>query len=143
MKSPKLYFRDTGLLHHFLGIRSAPLLDTHPARGASFETFLVDQVISAYKRVAPGSQAYFWRTAQGDEADLLVDLGSRRVPFEIKLHSAPGREDVPGLRRCLHDLDLPRGYVLYPGRERYSLGEGVIALPAEATLARPGEMARL
>ena len=143
VKSPKFYFRDTGLLHYFLGIRSAAALATHPARGASFEAFLVDQLISAYRRVVPGSQVYFWRTAQGDEVDLLVDLGPRRVPFEIKLHSAPGREDVPGLRRCLHDLDLPRGYVLYPGRERYSLGDGVIALPVEATLARPDELPRL
>ncbi len=143
VKSPKLYFRDTGLLHYFLGIRSPAILDTHPARGASFEAFLIDQVISAHRRVAPGSQAYFWRTAQGDEVDLLVDLGPRRVPFEIKLHSAPGRDDVPGLRRCLRDLELPRGYVLYPGRERYSLGGGVIALPAETMLAHPGEMAAL
>jgi uncharacterized protein len=143
VKSPKLYFRDSGLLHYFLGIRSAAVLETHPARGASFEAFLVDQLISAYRRVAPGSQAYFWRTAQGDEVDLLIDLGPRRVPFEIKLHSAPGRDDVSGLRRCLRDLGLPRGYVLYPGRERYSLGNGVVALPAEATLARPRELARL
>ena len=111
-------------------------------RGASFEAFVIDQLVSAYGRVAPGSQAYFWRTAQGDEVDLLVDLGSRRVPFEMKLHSAPGRDDVPGLRRCLRDLDLPREYVLYPGRERYSLGDGVFALPAEATLARPRALTR-
>jgi len=65
------------------------------------------------------------------------------VPFEIKLHSAPGRDDVPGLRRCLRDLGLSRGYVLYPGRVRYSMGDGVIALPAEAVLARPRELARL
>jgi predicted AAA+ superfamily ATPase len=143
VKSPKIYFRDTGLLHYFLGIRRAGDLETNPARGSSFEAFLVDQVVSAYARVAPGSQAYFWRTAQGDEVDLLVDLGSRRVPFEIKLHSAPAREDVPGLRRCLRDLDLPRGYVLYPGRERYSLGDGIFALPAEAALARPRDLNRL
>ena len=143
VKSPKIYFRDTGLLHYFLGIRSAAVLETHPARGASFEAFLIDQLVSAYGRVAPGSQAYFWRTAQGDEVDLLVDLGSRRVPFEIKLHTAPGRDDVPGLRRCLRDLHLTRGYVIYPGRERYSLGDGVFALPAEAALARPRDLVRL
>jgi predicted AAA+ superfamily ATPase len=143
VKSPKIYFRDTGLLHYFLGIRRATDLETHPARGASFEAFVIDQLVSAFERVVPGSQAYFWRTAQGDEVDLLVDLGSRRVPFEIKLHSSPGRDDVPGLRRCLRDLDLPRGYVIYPGRERYSLGDGVFALPAEGTLARPRALARL
>ena len=143
VKSPKLYFRDSGLLHYFLGIRSAAALETHPARGASFEAFLIDQLISAFRRAAPGSQAYFWRTAQGDEVDLLIDLGPRRVPFEVKLHSAPGRDDVPGLRRCLQDLDLRRGYVLYPGRERYSMGDGVFALSAEATLAQPSELTRL
>ena len=143
VKSPKIYFRDTGLLHYFLGIRKAATLDTHPSRGASFEAFLIDQLVSAYGRVAPGSQAYFWRTAQGEEVDLLIDLGSRRVPFEIKLHSSPGPGDVPGLRRCLRDLDLPRGYVLYPGVERYSLGDGVFVLPAAPTLARPQDLARL
>jgi hypothetical protein len=143
VKSPKLYFLDTGLLHYFLGITTSSGLDTHPARGASFEAFVVDQLISAYRRVAPASQPYFWRTAQGDEVDLLVDVGPRRVPFEVKLHSAPGRDDVPGLRRCVADLGLPRGYVLYPGSERYSLGDGVIALPAERTLARPRDLLRL
>ena len=143
VKSPKLYLRDTGLLHYFLGIRSSAVLDAHPARGASFETFLIDQLVTAYRRVAPGSQAYFWRTAQGDEVDLLMDLGPRRVAFEVKLHRAPGRGDVQGLRRCMRDLGLPRGYVLYPGHERYSLGDGLVALPAEETLARPGDLVRL
>jgi predicted AAA+ superfamily ATPase len=143
VKSPRLYFRDSGLLHYFLGIQSAAGLETHPARGASFEAFLIDQMITAYGRAVPGSQAYFWRTAQGDEVDLLVDVGPRRVPFEIRLHSTPGRDEVPGLRRCLRDLGLPRGYVLYPGRERYSMGGGVYALPAEATLARVRDLSRL
>lgn len=143
VKSPKLYLRDTGLLHYFLGVHSQAALDTHPGRGASFETFVIDQLIGAYQRVSIGSQFYFWRTAQGDEVDLLVDLGTRRVPFEIKLHSAPGRDDVPGLRRCLADLKLKRGYVLYPGHERYSLGDGVEALPVEAALAKPADLLRL
>ncbi len=143
VKSPKLYFRDTGLLHYFLGIRSAADLSTHPARGSSFEAFVVDQLLSAYGRVVPGAQGYFWRTAQGEEVDILVDLGARRLPFEIKLHSAPGRGDTLGLRRCMHDLGLPRGYLLYPGKTRYSLGDGVMALPVEATLARPADLVAL
>ncbi len=143
IKSPKLYFRDTGLLHYFLGIRSPAVLDAHPARGMSFETFAIDQLISAYRRVEPGSQPHFWRTATGDEADLLMDLGPRRVAFEIKLHSSPARDDVPGLRRCMRDLGLQRGYVIYPGHERYSLGEGVVALPAEVALLRPRDLIRL
>ena len=91
----------------------------------------------------PGSQAYFWRTAQGDEIDLLIDLGTRRVPFEIKLHSTPGAAETPGLRRCLELLKLPRGYVVYPGRRDYSLGRGITALAAAALLAKPERFVRL
>ncbi len=143
VKSPKVYFRDTGLLHFFLGIHSASMLDVHPARGMSWEAFIMDQLVSAFRRVVVGSQAYFWRTAQGDEVDLLVDLGSRRVPFEVKLHSAPTAEDARGLRRCMAGLELPRGYLIYPGRENYSLGDGITAVSAERLLSRPQDVARL
>ncbi len=143
VKSPKVYFRDSGLLHHFLGIRTTSQLDTHPARGASWEGFLLDQLLSAYRRLDPGCQGWFWRTAQGDEVDLLIETGSRLVAFEVKLHSAPGPDEARGLWRCMADLKLPRGYVVYPGRERYSLGRGVTALPAGSLLSRPARLARL
>lgn len=137
VKSPKLYFRDTGLLHYFLGIRTAGDLDTHPARGLSWEALLIDQLVAAYRRVDRGSNAWFWRTAKGDEVDLLVETGAGLVPFEFKLHGAPGAGEATGLRRCMADLRLERGYLVYPGRERYSLGEGVTAVPAGDILARP------
>jgi uncharacterized protein len=143
VKSPKLYFRDTGLLHYFLGILTPEALDTHPARGASWEAFVIDQLVSAFQRALPGSQPFFWRTAQGDEVDLLVESGGRRVPFEIKLHSAPGGDDARGLRRCMTDLGLPRGYLVHSGHESYSLGHGVTALSAKSLLARPERVARL
>lgn len=143
VKSPKVYFRDTGLLHHFLGIDTAGRLETHPARGPSWEAFLIDQLLSAFERAAPGARGYFWRTAQGDEVDLLIDHGTRQVPFEIKLHSAPSADDARGLMRCMETLRLPRGYLVYPGRERYSLGRGVTAFPAAALLARPEGVGRL
>jgi hypothetical protein len=143
VKSPKVYFRDSGLLHHFLGIRSASQLDTHPARGASFEAFVVDQLLSAFRRRDPSCQAWFWRTAQGDEVDLLVETRSRLIPFEVKLHSSPGTDAARSLRRCMADLELRRGYVVYPGRERYSLGRGITALPAGMLLARPVSLGTL
>ncbi|MGE0454998.1 MAG: ATP-binding protein [Vicinamibacteria bacterium] len=143
VKSPKVYFRDSGLLHHFLGIRSAADLETHPARGASWEAFVVDQLLSAFRRLDPGCQGWFWRTAQGDEVDVLIETGSRLVPFEVKLHSTPGPDEARGLLRCMADLKLPRGYVLYPGRERYSLGRGVTTLPADDVLGGPARLARL
>ena len=143
VKSPKLYFRDTGLLHYFLGIRTPEALDTHPARGASWEAFVIDQLVSTFSRALPGCQAFFWRTAQGNEVDLLVEAHGKRIPFEIKLHSAPRAEDAQGLLRCMSDLGAPRGYLVYPGRQPYSLGHGVTALPAAPLLAHPERVTRL
>jgi predicted AAA+ superfamily ATPase len=142
VKSPKIYFRDTGLLHFFLGIHSASALDIHPARGMSWEAFIIDQLISASQQAAPGGRAYFWRTAQGNEIDLLVDLGTKKVPFEVKLHSAPTSQDAGILQQCMRDLKLPRGYLVHSGRDHYSLGNGITALSAEKTLSRPQTLFR-
>ncbi len=143
VKSPKVYFRDTGLLHYFLGIRSLSDLDVHPTRGMSWEAFIVDQILSSFELAAPGSQPFFWRTARGDEVDLLMDIGPRRIPLEVKVHSAPTGLDARGLGRCMRDLGLKRGYVIYPGREDYSLGEGIMALGAERLLSNPNRVAQL
>jgi predicted AAA+ superfamily ATPase len=143
VKSPKVYLRDTGLLHSLLGIGDAKALHVHPSRGASWEGFVIEHVLSALQRHAPAARAHFWRTATGDEVDLLVDLGPRRVPFEIKLHSAPKAEDAGGVRRCMEALGLKRGYVLHAGREEYSLGDGIRAVPAEHLLREPRAVSRL
>lgn len=140
VKSPKVYFRDTGLLHRFLGIDTQPVLDTHPARGTSWEGFVIDQVISAVQRSQPASQAYFWRTARGQEVDLLLDHGRRQVPFEIKLHSAPTPDDARGVRACMADLGLARGYAIHAGHEEYSLGGHVTAIPAGPLLGEPDDI---
>lgn len=143
VKSPKVYFRDTGLLHAFLGIDSRSALHGHPARGLSWEGFIIDQLISAFQRARPACQPYFWRTARGHEVDLLIDDGKRPVPFEIKLRSAPTLEDARGLLTCMQDLGLSRGYVVHPGREQYSLGHHVTALPAESLLSQPEDVVKL
>jgi predicted AAA+ superfamily ATPase len=142
VKSPKVYFRDTGLLHFFLGIHSAPALETHPARGMSWESFIIDQLISVFQQAVPVSQAYFWRTSQGNEIDLLVDFGTKKIPFEVKLHSSPTAQDAGTLRQCMRDLKLPRGYLVYSGREHYSLGNGITAVSAEKMLSRPQTLLR-
>lgn len=142
VKSPKIYFRDTGLLHFFLGIHSAPGLDTHPARGMSWEAFVIDQLISLFQQAVPGCQAYFWRTSRGNEIDLLVDIGTKKIPFEIKLHSAPTAQDGGTLYQCMRDLKLTRGYLIHSGREHYSLGSGITALSAEKALSRPQALLR-
>lgn len=143
VKSPKVYFRDTGLLHYFLGIHESKALPVHPARGASWEGFVIEQVISAFQLVSPGSLAFYWRTAAGAEVDLLIKRGERLIPLEIKLHSSPSRRDVPGLVSCMKDLKLNRGYVLYPGEEEYSIGEGITVVSTEKLIAQPERLIKL
>ena len=73
---------------------------------------------------------------------VLVDLGTEKIPFEIKLHSAPTAHDAAMLRQCMHQLNLTRGYLIHSGRENYSLGKGVTALSAEQVLSRPQTLPR-
>ncbi len=136
VKSPKIYFRDTGLLHYFLGIAGSESLFSHPARGSSWESFVIEEILSFFQLNAPSRQAYFLRTASY-EVDLLLAHGSRLLPFEIKLNGNPRREDVPGIFACMRDLKLDQGYVLYPGKEDYSLGNGVAVLSVEKILSQP------
>jgi predicted AAA+ superfamily ATPase len=143
IKSPKIYFRDTGLLHYFLGIHAPDILPTHPARGASWEGLVIDHLIGACRLTVPGSQAFYWRTAAGAEVDLLIQHGDRLTPFEIKLHTAPAAHDVKSLFICMEDLNLPKGYVLSAGRTEYSLGKGVTVLPADRLLSNPEDVARV
>lgn len=137
IKSPKIYLRDTGLLHYFLGLRDKETLDVHPSRGASWEGFLLEQIVSLYRQAAPQARPYFWRTSGGAEVDLLMDLGNRRIPFEFKLNTAPEPSQLKGLRNCMADLNTRKGYVVYPGKEDYSLGQGVEALAADSLLRNP------
>jgi len=143
VKSPKIYFRDSGLLHYFLGIHELSTFDVHPARGAAWEGFIIEQIINAFQLFAPGSHSYYWRTAAGAEVDLLIKSGSRLIPFEIKLHTSPKLNDVRGLVACMHDLKLEKGYVICRGKEDYSLGAGIIALSAGTLLASPQKLIRL
>ncbi|MCG3203420.1 MAG: hypothetical protein KCHDKBKB_00078 [Elusimicrobia bacterium] len=137
VKSPKVYFRDTGLLHFFLGIRDKKTLDVHPGRGASWESFVIEHVIAGYQLQASGSRPYYWRTATGSEVDLLIEHEGRLIPFEIKLHSAPVENDARGLISCMNDLGLKRGYVLCPAQNRYSIGKGIEVLPVEDFISNP------
>lgn len=128
VKAPKIYFRDTGLLHSLLGIHSYAQLLTNPLSGASWEGFALEQVL----RIAKPAQAYFWATHQGAELDLLMLRGSERIGVEFK------RTDTPSITRsmriALEDLRLDRLYVVYPGRYRFQLEEKVEAVPLWAVV---------
>lgn len=143
VKAPRVYFRDTGLLHHFLGIADAATLAVHPSRGASFEALVIDHVISATAPAHPGARFSYYRTAAGVEADLVVEAAGERLPFEIKLTTSPGADDAAPLRTVMRDLGAARGYLLHGGCETYSLGGGVTAIPAFGLIRSPRRVAGL
>ena len=128
VKAPKIYFRDTGLLHAMLGVRHLPQLLAHPLSGASWEGFALEQVL----RIAKPDQAYFWATHQGAELDLLLFKDQQRIGVEFKRSDAPGL--TTSMRVALNDLKLDRLYVVYPGNKRYSLTSQVEVVPLAALL---------
>jgi predicted AAA+ superfamily ATPase len=128
VKAPKVYFRDTGLLHALLDVRGLPQLLTHPRAGASWEGFALEQVL----RLAQPQQAFFWATHQGAELDLLMLQGSRRIGVEFKRADAP--RITPSMRIAIDDLRLDALYVVYPGMQRFRLADGIEAVPLWAML---------
>ena len=133
VKSPKIYVRDSGLLHQLLGLGSEKALLSHPKVGASWEGFVIEQVLT----VEPYDEAWFWATHQGAEIDLLLRRGDRLLGVECKRADAP--KLTPSMRIALDDLKLERVAVIYPGAKRYSLDERVEAVPL-TTLAEPGRL---
>ncbi len=123
VKAPKIYLRDSGLLHQLLGIDGLKTLLTHPQVGASWEGLLVEQVLM----IEPHDEAFFWATHQGAEIDLVMRCGDRIFGVECKRTDAP--KMTPSIRNALEDLNLSRVAVLYPGTKRYPLGEQVEAVP--------------
>lgn len=123
VKSPKVYVRDSGLLHRLLGIDTPKALMTHPKLGASWEGFVIEQVLVA----EPHDEAFFWATHQGAEIDLILSRGGRLLGVECKRTDAP--RVTPSIKNALADLDLDRVAVVYPGERRYPLADRVEAVP--------------
>ena len=123
VKSPKVYLRDSGLLHTLLTLDTSEEVAGHPKVGASFEGFAIEQLANAFE--AGGT--YFWATHGGAELDLLALRGGRRYGFECKLADAPGT--TRSMRVALDDLELSHLWVVYPGDEAYPLDERISVLP--------------
>ncbi len=123
VKSPKIYVRDSGLLHALLGIRTEQELLLHPRSGASWEGFVIEEVIKAYSP----DEAYFWGVHSGAELDLLLIKNGRRLGVECKRVDAP--RATPSMHTALHDLELSGILVIYPGSLPYSLAEKIQAIP--------------
>lgn len=126
VKAPKIYFYDTGILHALLGARTMNELLAHPKHGASWEGYVIEEVI---RSVTP-DDVYFWATHQGAEIDLVFSKGGRMYGIEVKRADAPAM--TPSLRIALEDLKLDRVAVIYPGEKRYSLHRKIDVVPFEA-----------
>ncbi len=125
VKSPKIYFRDSGIFHSLSGIENLSQLQTNPRCGASWEGFALEQVIRRLGLLE--EERYFWATHQGAELDLLAVRGSRREGFEFKYARSPGLS--PSMRIALQDLKLERLWVIHPGTKSYALGQRIRAIP--------------
>ncbi|MFP6663431.1 MAG: ATP-binding protein [Deltaproteobacteria bacterium] len=135
VKSPKVYLRDTGMLHSLLGMGFArKSVVAHPKAGSSFETFCIEQLLFHARLADPTSEAFFYRTHSGTEVDLLLRLRGELLPIEIKLGSSV--PDLKGLRTCMADLALPRGYVVNLAKEAGVVGRGIWMGPLESCLKK-------
>lgn len=120
-KAPKAYLRDSGLLHHLLNISTADELANHPSRGASWEGFVIEDVLRRERIARSGTQVYFWRTAAGSEIDLVLDRGgNERIAIEIKAGRGDDARAVRTLRESMPDVGAVRGWIVdqAPGGER-------------------------
>src|SRR5437867_4299955 len=123
VRAPKIYVRDSGLLHALLGITDRRNLELHPKVGASWEGYAVEEVLKALRP----DEAYFWATHQGAELDLVLFKHGRRIGVECKRMDAPTL--TRSMRIALQDLCLDRMLIVYPGERRYRLAERVEVVP--------------
>lgn len=136
VKSPKIYIRDSGLLHALLRIGRQRDLELHPKIGASWEGYAIEEVLKA---LAP-DEAYFWATHSGAELDLLLFKRGRRIGIECKRQDAPTL--TPSMRKALVDLKLNELIVVYPGTRAYPLGPRVHVVPLTELVAGSGRRQR-
>lgn len=134
VRAPKLYIRDSGLLHALLGLATARDLDEHPKLGASWEGFIIEQIMQQLG--ARAEDCHFWRTHTGAELDLLVVRGRRRLGFEVKRTSAPVL--TPSMRSARADLKLDSLTVVHAGTDSFPLGERVRAVGWRSILTEIG-----
>ena len=127
-KSPKIYIRDSGLLHALLSVESRLQLAGHPKQGASWEGFALEQLLG----VVDTRQAFFWGTHGGAELDLMFFRGGKRYGVELKCSDGPTM--TKSLHVALEYLQLEKAWIVYPGRDTYPVHEKVIVCPLPTTL---------
>lgn len=133
VKSPKVYLRDSGLLHGLLQIVDRDQLLGHPRLGASWEGFVIEQVLARLSY----PEAYFWATHKGAELDLLFFAGGRRFGVECKFNEAP--RATRSMHTALEDLSLDHLWVVHPGKDEYPAHERITMLPLEGLYRKPAD----
>jgi len=127
VKAPKVYVRDSGVLHGLLGVRDRRELDRHPKLGASWEGFILEQLVDLQRLNA--DRIYFWATHTGAELDLYVERGRKRLGFEIKRTSKPAM--TPSMRSALADLQLTELTIVHAGDTTFPVAPRVRAVAAK------------
>jgi len=130
VKAPKIFIRDSGLLHALLNLPTKRDIEGHPTLGASWEGFIIDQLVQQLS-VSP-EETYHWRTHQGAELDLLVVRGGLRLGFDVKRTVAPTL--TPSMRSAMHDLKLRSLTVVHAGDQTFPLASQVRALACRDVL---------
>lgn len=125
VKSPKLYIRDSGILHYFLGINSNRNLLVHPQLGASWEGYIIEEIL----KNIPHEDSFFWATHNQAEIDLIILQKGELIGIECKRTDAP--KITPSVRNAMKELDLKKVFIVYPGQKIFSLQKDVQALPVQ------------
>ncbi|HYW48634.1 MAG TPA: ATP-binding protein [Bryobacteraceae bacterium] len=131
VKTPKVYFTDTGTLCHLAGLKDPEHAAAGPLGGAIFETAVLLEIVKAFVNRGEEPQAYFWRTSAGVEVDLVVESGGKLIPIEVKLSATPRPAMANAILTFRQDLGKRAGpgYVVHPGNVRLPLAPNVVALP--------------
>ena len=125
VKAPRVFIRDTGLLHHLLNVATLEDLHNHPIRGASWEGFVVEDLMRRERMAHPFTQFFFWRTATGQEADLVFDRSGKKIVVEVKANSGTNSHDARKLETVLDDMGASEGWIVGHGGESTQLSARV------------------
>ena len=125
VKTPKIYIRDSGLLHALLGIKDYNELAGHPVMGESWEGFVIENILS----VAPlGTKASFYRTSAGAEIDLVLEIPAGKI-WAIEIKSGIRAKPSKGFYNAIEDIGSDRNFIVYAGKDTYPIAENIEAIP--------------
>jgi uncharacterized protein len=131
VKTPKVYFTDTGTLSHLAGLRDPEHAASGPMGGQIFETAVLSEIVKTFRSRGEDLKVYFWRTSAGVEVDIIIDVGVKLIPIEVKLSATPTPSMANGVVSFMKDFvkKAPQGYLIHTGDVLLPMGENVRAVP--------------